>query len=239
MVAPTTKRLYKSRTSRMIDGVCGGIAEYFGIDPTLVRIAWVLLVFVGGMGILLYIAAMIIMPKSAVAASPGAGDSSGKNSKFWGILLIAVGIVLLMNNLGVSLLTHWWHIPWGVLFSVLLMLAGVAFLMGGRNGLQKTASPEVPSADGGAALAGAAPTGAAPVEGAGSFAPTSPRLEKSRVDRKIFGVCGGIANHLGVDPTLVRFAFVLGAFASFGLALLTYILLAIFVPTETPTPAVA
>jgi phage shock protein C len=234
MVAPTTKRLYKSRTSRMIDGVCGGIAEYFGIDPTLVRIAWVLLVFVGGMGILLYIAAMIIMPKSPVTASPGAGDSSGKNSKFWGILLIAVGIVLLMNNLGVSLLTHWWHIPWGVLFSVLLMLAGVAFLMGGRNGLQKSAPPVVSSADG-----GAAPAGAAPAESTGSFAQTSPRLEKSRVDRKIFGVCGGIANHLGVDPTLVRFAFVLGAFASFGLALLTYILLAIFVPTENPTPAVA
>ena len=50
--SPDIKRLYKSRTDRMIDGVCGGIAEYFGLDSTLVRIAWVLLTLLGGTGIL-------------------------------------------------------------------------------------------------------------------------------------------------------------------------------------------
>ncbi|MFQ5799026.1 MAG: PspC domain-containing protein, partial [Bacteroidota bacterium] len=56
------KRLYKSRRDRMIDGVCGGFAEYLDVDPTMVRILWVLMTLMGGAGILLYIAGMIIMP---------------------------------------------------------------------------------------------------------------------------------------------------------------------------------
>lgn len=55
------KRLYKSRDEKMIDGVCGGIAEYFGIDPTLVRLIWAVFGATGG-GILAYIIAAIIIP---------------------------------------------------------------------------------------------------------------------------------------------------------------------------------
>lgn len=57
------KRLYKSNDNKMIDGVCGGIAEYFSIDPTLVRLGWVLLSALGGSGILAYIVAAIIIPR--------------------------------------------------------------------------------------------------------------------------------------------------------------------------------
>ena len=57
------KRLYKSNENKMVDGVCGGIAEYFGIDPTVVRLAWVLFCVLGGSGILAYILAAIVMPR--------------------------------------------------------------------------------------------------------------------------------------------------------------------------------
>ncbi|MGN0664726.1 MAG: PspC domain-containing protein [Negativibacillus sp.] len=57
-----SKRLYKSNKNKMIDGVCGGIAEYFGIDPTLVRLAWVLFCAMGGSGFVAYILAAIIIP---------------------------------------------------------------------------------------------------------------------------------------------------------------------------------
>jgi phage shock protein C len=56
------KRLYRSEEERMIAGVCGGIAEYLDIDPTLVRILFVLLFFVGGNGLLLYLILMFLMP---------------------------------------------------------------------------------------------------------------------------------------------------------------------------------
>ena len=57
------KRLYKSNENRMIDGVCGGIAEYFNIDPALIRLGWVLFCALGGSGIIAYIIAAIIIPR--------------------------------------------------------------------------------------------------------------------------------------------------------------------------------
>lgn len=56
------KRLYRSETNKMICGVCGGIAEYFNLDPTLIRLAFALLIFGMGSGLLFYILAAIIIP---------------------------------------------------------------------------------------------------------------------------------------------------------------------------------
>ena len=57
------KKLYRSNTNCMLAGVCGGIGEYFNIDPTLIRLGWVLFSALGGSGILAYIVAAIIIPK--------------------------------------------------------------------------------------------------------------------------------------------------------------------------------
>ena len=59
------KRLYRIEEGKQIAGVCGGIAEYFALDPTLVRIAWVVLAFCAGGGILAYIIAALIMPSKS------------------------------------------------------------------------------------------------------------------------------------------------------------------------------
>ena len=56
------KKLYKSNQNKIAAGVCGGIAEFFGIDPTLVRLGWILLCALGGSGILAYIIAAIVIP---------------------------------------------------------------------------------------------------------------------------------------------------------------------------------
>ncbi len=58
------KRLYRSRSDRKIAGVCGGIAEHFGWDPTLVRLGWVLLTLMGGSGILIYLILWVVMPEA-------------------------------------------------------------------------------------------------------------------------------------------------------------------------------
>lgn len=57
------KKLYKINEGKKIDGVCGGIAEYFSMDPTLVRIAWIIFTAFAGTGIIAYIIAAIIMPR--------------------------------------------------------------------------------------------------------------------------------------------------------------------------------
>lgn len=57
------KKLYLSDTDKKIAGVCGGIAEYLGIDATIIRIALVLFIALGGSGILVYLIAWLVMPK--------------------------------------------------------------------------------------------------------------------------------------------------------------------------------
>lgn len=56
------KRLYKSSTDKKVCGVCGGIANYFNVDPTVIRLIWVIFTLVGGSGLIAYIIAAIIMP---------------------------------------------------------------------------------------------------------------------------------------------------------------------------------
>ncbi len=57
------KRLYRSRRDKVISGVCGGIAEYFDLDSTIIRLAWVVLILLGGTGVIAYIIAAIIVPE--------------------------------------------------------------------------------------------------------------------------------------------------------------------------------
>ena len=57
------KRLYKSIANRKICGVCGGIAEYFELDPTIIRLAWILFTALGGSGIIAYIVAALVIPE--------------------------------------------------------------------------------------------------------------------------------------------------------------------------------
>lgn len=59
------KRLYKIEQGKKLDGVCGGIAEYFDIDPTLIRLLWIVFTACGGSGIIAYIIAAIIIPRKS------------------------------------------------------------------------------------------------------------------------------------------------------------------------------
>jgi phage shock protein PspC (stress-responsive transcriptional regulator) len=98
------KRLYKSRDNKVIDGVCGGLGEYFGIDPIIIRLLWVVAIFVGGTGVLAYIIAMIIIPEAPRNGEPieegeegtaysdaHAPASQRDSSKLLGLGMIALG----------------------------------------------------------------------------------------------------------------------------------------------------
>ncbi|EGL84247.1 phage shock protein C, PspC [Caldalkalibacillus thermarum TA2.A1] len=71
------KKLYKSRTDRVLDGVCGGLAEYFDMDPALMRLIWVLITILGAgfFGIVAYLIAMMIMP-----AEPSISEKTGNQN---------------------------------------------------------------------------------------------------------------------------------------------------------------
>jgi phage shock protein C len=69
-----TKRLYRAREGRIVAGVCAGLAAYFGVDPTLVRLAFVLVTLFGGLGVLFYLFAWIVIPEEG-----GDGTSIAEN----------------------------------------------------------------------------------------------------------------------------------------------------------------
>ena len=71
-----TRKLYRSRSNRKVAGVCGGLAEYFNLDATLIRILFVVLAVLGGSGLVLYLAMWIIVPKEPSAGRDPAGDGS-------------------------------------------------------------------------------------------------------------------------------------------------------------------
>ena len=58
------KKLYKSKTDKKIFGVCGGIAEYFGIDSTIIRLLWALSIVCAGVGLAAYIVTAIVLPEN-------------------------------------------------------------------------------------------------------------------------------------------------------------------------------
>jgi phage shock protein C len=68
-VMAETRKLYRSRSNRQVAGVCGGLAQYFNLDATLIRILFVVLALLGGSGLLLYVAMWIIVPNEPSAAA--------------------------------------------------------------------------------------------------------------------------------------------------------------------------
>ncbi len=63
---PTYKKLYRSRKHKMIAGVCGGLSEYFEIDPAWIRLAFILFFFAGGSALLIYLVMWLIVPLAPV-----------------------------------------------------------------------------------------------------------------------------------------------------------------------------
>jgi len=57
------KRLYRSKTNKWVCGICGGLGDYFNIDPTIIRVIWAILVFAYGTGLLIYVIASCIIPR--------------------------------------------------------------------------------------------------------------------------------------------------------------------------------
>jgi phage shock protein C len=71
------RRLYRCRENRVLAGVAGGVAEFFGLDPTLVRLVWLVSVFFGGVTLLLYLAMAIIVPLEPLSAEAAAAEAAG------------------------------------------------------------------------------------------------------------------------------------------------------------------
>jgi len=125
---PKIKRLERSRSDRMLAGVCGGLASYFEIHPAFFRVGFVVLTLLGGAGIVIYLAAALVMPDEGKEDSVVSAALRNRRDRPWP--LIGIG---LLAAAGLILLSHATLWPGGDAWIVLL-IAGAAILWITRQG---------------------------------------------------------------------------------------------------------
>ncbi|MDD4859210.1 MAG: PspC domain-containing protein [Dehalococcoidales bacterium] len=150
------KRLYRSRSDRIIWGVCGGLAEYFKIDPTIVRLVFVLLALANGVGIVIYLVMAVVVPlKGSKVGTPQEtvrenvveiketaeefgkeirstfegeekADVSNNSQQRRNILGIAIIIIGVIILMSTLNLFRW--LNWGYLWSIILIIIGLIII---------------------------------------------------------------------------------------------------------------
>ncbi len=206
------KRLYRSRSDRFISGVCGGIANYFEIDSNLVRILFVILSFTGGVGLILYIAALIILPEN-----PHEEDIAPKKvnaNLLIGLILIVGGGIFLLREIGMFHYFNLFDISLSTIWGILLIAIGIVLLFQARRQPTGEETEEINQKQQG-----------------------DRKIYRSKSDRMISGVCGGIGNYFDVDPSFIRIGWVLATLFSVGIGILVYIILIVIFPEESPEQA--
>lgn len=133
------RRLYRSRSDRVLGGVAGGIGDYFGLDSTIVRLVWIFLALWGGAGGLLYVIAWLIVPRRPdefeAAASeryhsdrPRRISSNDSDNRVLGWVMVVIGLSVLVLNTPIL----------GLLFSPAVLIGGALVIWGlftvGKNG---------------------------------------------------------------------------------------------------------
>lgn len=138
------KKIYRSRTDKVIGGVCGGLGKYFEIDPVLIRVIFVLLGFFHGSGLIIYLILLIVIPQEPLQLeyenietdnsqktseeNPINSTSQAKDrtKQIFGIILLIVGSILLLQNL----------IPlfdFEIILPIILILIGIYILYRAKN----------------------------------------------------------------------------------------------------------
>lgn len=127
------KRLYRSTTDRYLGGVCGGLGEYFGVDPAIIRIIALLLIFAHGISVIAYLVMWIAVRKRPESVQPA---QVATNAEFWsryfpGGLLILLGVIFFISS-------NWHWLDLGEIFErfwplILIALGLTLILANGRH----------------------------------------------------------------------------------------------------------
>ena len=192
------KKIYRSKEDRIIAGVCGGFAEYLSIDPTIVRLVWIFFTIFGGVGILAYIFSIILISEKNYkkAKEIRTNDDYDEKLVLWGVVIIIVGLILFFQNR--PMVGMMWHAISGNWFNILFAIGLIGFgiyILLNRNDDKKSISN--------LRISG---------------------LYLSETDKKLGGVCGGIAESINIDSTIIRLIWVLGSLLSAGIGIVLYII---------------
>jgi len=215
--ARPVRRLKRSLNDRVFAGVCGGLADYLGISAVGIRIVWFIMALAGGTGIVAYLIAIFLIPNEqpVVRRAP---RPSGSGRLIFGLLLILFGSLIMLR--------HWFWFPfdffsafWKIVLPVGLILIGIAIMaMRPKRAVEIEQTAYIPEPE------------AQPISPPRE--PIMGSLRRSRRDKVLFGVCGGLAEKWQVDSALVRVGWAAGTLLTHGFGLLVYLLLLAVIPLE-------
>ena len=202
-----SKKLYRSKNNVVLAGVCAGIADYLKIDVANIRLFALLSLLIGGWGMAAYIITAFLLPAENNSDElPEAEKSALQKENFRtlsGGLLMLAGLYFAFNYTGISYSGRIFILPDGIVFPVAAILIGLFILSRKHN--FNSGSPEVR---------------------AGQFF-------RSRRDKIFTGVCGGLAEYLNTDASLLRIIFIISGMLTLGFFAVAYLLLTLFTNSES------
>lgn len=236
---PARSPLYRHPAHQMIGGVCGGIADYLNIDPVLVRILWIVLTIgTAGGGFLAYLVLWLLLPVGTARTGlqePAALKLDERNVQRAGTLLVGLGILWLLANVGVLpwLWNAFWSVMGVVFWPALLIGAGLLLLKNQKEWRTSFVSWRERMRSNVRGRSNGMKIDRAAVRNGLSQARQRIPLKRSRSERMVLGVCGGIAETFNVDPNLVRLFWILFSIGSIGTGAVVYALLGLILPERT------
>lgn len=202
--SPSLKRLQKVKKNSLIAGVCTGIAEYFGMEPIIIRVIFIISIFFGGWGIAAYFMAAVLMPSESNLQSINIEDLPENNyaKTITGSIFIFIGLYFIVDSFGYSPSILFFGLSRVLILPIFLIITGV-FLIVKINDLS-------------------------PVKSGIRYI----KLVRSKNDRRILGVCGGLASYLNIESNNLRMIWIIFSFISIGIGIIIYLFIAALTETE-------
>ena len=235
------RMLYRSPDDKIAAGVAGGLAEFLGWNPVIVRVLWVVATFATwGGGILAYVLLAMFLPvgnNRAGQMRPPAVELSNKGVTWAAGILMAVGGLWLLGNLGIlpGLWRGVWTLVAVIFWPALLIAAGyLLFRANSNKDVDKTVTDAAQKVKD--SVGSKMPSGDQMKSGYDQMRRALP-LQRSRTNRMFLGVCGGMADKYGIDANLVRLIWAAFAIGTMGLGALFYFLVGLVLPEGPAVPA--
>lgn len=240
--------LYRHPSHQLIGGVCGGIAEYTRLDPSLVRVLWVVLtVGSAGAGFLAYLVLWLLLPVGTAnggVESPATLELNERNVWRAGMLLVGLGLLWLLANVGV--LPWLWAAFWrtvGLIFWPALLIGAGMLLLNNQRDLRSRFSKgreqmRARFSEGSGKVKDSVRLDRESVKSGLGKAKAAIPFKRSRTDRIFYGVCGAIGKAINIDANLVRLIWVAFSVGSVGMGVLLYVAAGLLLPEEDAISAV-
>lgn len=200
------KKFSRSKNNVVITGACAGIAEYLKTEPANIRVIALLTLLFGGWSVVAYLITALLIPvdKNPIPLSQPEIISLRKENIKTVIsgLLILFGFYFALRIIGIAGSSRIFIFPNDFIFPLAAFAIGIYFI------IIKPSKAEI------------------------TLSGQPEKLFRSRADRKLTGVCGGLAKYIGIDATVLRIIFILATLLTLGIFASLYLILVAFIPYE-------